>query len=62
MRSAPLIERGMAREKHEFPKNGSDLFLRRGLDTANQVEMAGENCGFGANGLRDQTLHQRRLT
>src|SRR5690242_6776976 len=28
MRSAPLIERGVAREKHRLPKNGSDIFLR----------------------------------
>src|SRR5262245_22674142 len=33
MRSAPLIERGMRGEKHEFPKNGSTIFSRRGLET-----------------------------
>jgi len=48
MRSAPLIERGMQEQKHKFPKNGRGIFLHRGLDRANQVEMAGENQGVGA--------------
>jgi hypothetical protein len=36
----------MAREKHDFLKNGSGIFLAEGLDRANQVEMVGENCGL----------------
>jgi hypothetical protein len=42
MRSAPLIERGMKGEKHEFPKNGSGIFLRGGLETHDRFESARE--------------------
>jgi len=38
----------MRREKHIFLENGSKIFLRGGLDRANQVEVAGENRDFGA--------------
>jgi hypothetical protein len=42
MRSAPLIERGMQGEKHEFPKNGRDIFLHEGLETPDGFESARE--------------------
>jgi len=42
MRSAPLIERGMRGEKHGFPKNGRDIFLREGLETPDRFESARE--------------------
>jgi hypothetical protein len=45
----------MRGENHKFRKNGSEIFLRGGLDRANQVEMAGENWGFGAADF--DTLH-----
>jgi hypothetical protein len=47
MRSVPLIERGMRREKHEFPKNGRDIFSRWELDSPNQLEIARKK-GFSA--------------
>jgi hypothetical protein len=31
-----------------FLKNGRGIFLAEGLDRPNQVEVARENCGFGA--------------
>ena len=51
-----------ARRKTCISEKRKRYILREGLDRANQVEMAGENWGFGASSLRDQTLHQRRLT
>jgi hypothetical protein len=38
----------MRGEKHEFRKNGSEIFLRGGLDRGNRVDFAEENWGFGA--------------
>jgi hypothetical protein len=38
----------MPGEDHIFLKNGSHKFLPAGLDRANQIEFAEENCGFGA--------------
>jgi hypothetical protein len=38
----------MEGENHDFRKNGSEIFLRGGLDRGDGVEMVGENCGFGA--------------
>jgi hypothetical protein len=51
-----------------FLKNGRGIFLAEGLDRANQVEVARENCGFGAaifaghhSGLRGRDRVRRRL-
>jgi len=33
----------MRGEKHDFLKNGSEIFFTEGLDRANQIEMAREN-------------------
>jgi len=34
--------------KHDFLENGREIFFAEGLDRANQVDLAHENCGFGA--------------
>jgi hypothetical protein len=38
----------MRGEKHNFRKNGSEIFVMEGVDGAKRIEMARENRGFGA--------------
>jgi hypothetical protein len=50
----------MRREKHNFLENGSKIFLRGGLDRGNQVEIAEENCRFGAVDFEGASFAPRR--
>ena len=47
----------MGEENHEFLKNGRGIFLRGGLDRANQVEIAGE-IGVGLRSPQQESHSQ----